>query len=77
MPMFELVQEMMFVNTCVKFCHNQLRNELCRAVTPSGQVRTNVRTGRSLFTMRGYNNNNSRLNKYYYNGDRLGRSDHP
>ena len=42
MPMLELVQEMIFVNTCVKFCHNRLRNEVCRAVTPLGYVRTNV-----------------------------------
>ena len=39
MPMFELVQEMMFVNTCVKFRDNRLRNEVCRAVTPLGHVR--------------------------------------
>ena len=44
MPIFELVQEMMFVNMCVKFCDNQLRNEVCRAVTPLGHVRMNVRT---------------------------------
>ena len=49
MPMFKLVQEMMFVNKCVKFRHNRLRNEVCRAVTPLGHVRTNVRTGRSLY----------------------------
>ena len=59
MPMFELVQEMMFVNTCVKFRHNRLINEVCRAVTPLGHVQTNVRmnvhTGRSLYTLRGYN----------------------
>ena len=36
MPVFELVQQMMFVNTCVKFRDNQLRNEVCRAVTLSG-----------------------------------------
>ena len=34
MPIFELVQEMMFVNMWVKFCDNRLRNEVCRAVTP-------------------------------------------
>ena len=34
MPIFELVQEMMFVNTCVKFRDNRLRNEVCREVTP-------------------------------------------
>ena len=34
MPIFKLVQEMMFVNTCVKFRDNRLRNEVCRAVTP-------------------------------------------
>ena len=33
MPIFKLIQEM-FVNTCVKFCDNRLRNEVCRAVTP-------------------------------------------
>ena len=33
MPIFELVQEMMFVNMCVKFRDNRLRNEVCRAVT--------------------------------------------
>ena len=32
MPIFELVQEMMFVNTCAKFRDNRLRNEVCRAV---------------------------------------------
>ena len=32
-PIFELVQEMMFVNTRVKFRDNQLRNEVCRVVT--------------------------------------------
>ena len=31
-------QEMMFLNTCVKFRHNRLRNEVCRAVTPLGHV---------------------------------------
>ena len=25
---------MMFVHMCVKFCHNRLRNEACRALTP-------------------------------------------
>ena len=50
MPMFRLIQEMMFVNTYVKFCHNWLRNEVCRAVTPLGHVRTNIHTGRSLYT---------------------------
>ena len=34
MPIFELVQETMFVNMCVKFRDNQLRNEVCRVVTP-------------------------------------------
>ena len=34
MPIFELVQEMMFVNTCVKFRDNRLKNEVCTAVTP-------------------------------------------
>ena len=34
MPIFKLVQEMMFVNTCVKFRDNWLRNEVCRAVMP-------------------------------------------
>ena len=61
-PMFELVQEMMFVNTCVKFRHNRLRNEVCRAVTPLGHVqtnvhmnmRTNVRMGRYLYTLLEY-----------------------
>ena len=38
MPIFELVQEIMFVNTCVKFRDNRLRNEVCRAVTPLGHV---------------------------------------
>ena len=42
MPMFELVQDMMFVNTCVKFRDNLLRNEVCRAVTPLGHAQTNV-----------------------------------
>ena len=41
--MLELVQEMMFVNTCVKFRHNRSRNEVCRVVTPLGHIRTNVR----------------------------------
>ena len=34
MPIFELIQEMMFANNCVKFRENRLRNEVCRAVTP-------------------------------------------
>ena len=34
MSIFELVQEMMFVNTCVEVRDNQLRNEVCRAVRP-------------------------------------------
>ena len=34
MPIFELVQEMMFVNTCVKLRDNLLRNEVCRVVAP-------------------------------------------
>ena len=34
MPIFELVQEMMFVNMCVKFRDNQLRNEVSRVVMP-------------------------------------------
>ena len=42
MLMFELIQEMMFVNMCVKFRDNRLRNEVCKAVTPLGDVRTNV-----------------------------------
>ena len=33
MPIFELVHEMMFVNICVKFRDNRLRNEVCRVVT--------------------------------------------
>ena len=45
MPISELIQEMMFVNSrvifrdnrlkimCVKFRDNQLKNEVCRAVT--------------------------------------------
>ena len=44
MPIFELIQEMMFVNMCVKFRDNRLRNEICRTVTPFEHVRTNVRT---------------------------------
>ena len=32
MLIFELVQGMMLVNTCVKFRDNRLRNEVCRAV---------------------------------------------
>ena len=51
--MFKLVQEMMFVNTCVKFRHNRLRNELCRAVMPFQYKRTYVHTGRSLYTHEG------------------------
>ena len=43
MPIFELVQEMMFVNTCVKFRDNHLRNEVCRAVTPLGHIHKNER----------------------------------
>ena len=31
---FRTRQEMMFVNTCVKFHDNRLRNEVCRAVMP-------------------------------------------
>ena len=34
MPIFKLVQEMMFVNMWVKFHDNQLRNEVIREVTP-------------------------------------------
>ena len=34
MPISKLVQEMMFVNMCVKFRDNWLRNEVCRALTP-------------------------------------------
>ena len=34
MPILKLVQEMMFVNMCVKFRDNRLRNEVRRAVTP-------------------------------------------
>ena len=34
MPIFKVVQEMMFVNMCLKFWDNRLRNEVCRAVTP-------------------------------------------
>ena len=34
MPIFQLVQEMMFVNMCAKLRHNRLRNEVCRMVTP-------------------------------------------
>ena len=30
MPIFKLVQGMMFVNECVKFRDNWLRNEVCR-----------------------------------------------
>ena len=33
MPNFEIVQEMVFVNMCVKFRDNWLRNEISRAVT--------------------------------------------
>ena len=55
MPIFKLIQEMMIVNMCVKFCDNWLRNEVCRAVTPFEYERTYVRTGRSLYTLRGYN----------------------
>ena len=46
------------MNTCVKFRDSLLRNEVCRAVTLFEHVGTNVRTGRSLYTLRGYNNNN-------------------
>ena len=56
MPILELVQEMMFVNTCVKFRDNGLRNEVCRAMTLFECEQTYVRTGRSLYTLRGYNN---------------------
>ena len=42
MPMSELVQEMMFVNTCVKFRDNQLRNEACKVVTPFQYEQTYV-----------------------------------
>ena len=34
MPIFELVQEMIFVNTCVISFDNRFRNEVCRAVMP-------------------------------------------
>ena len=33
MLIFELVQEVMFVNMCVKFRDNQSRNEVCKAAT--------------------------------------------
>ena len=56
MPIFELVQEMMFVNTCVKFRDNRLRNEDCKAVMPF----EHVRMGRSLYTLRGYNKRQNR-----------------
>ena len=59
MPIFELVQKMMFVNMCVKFLDNRLRNEVCRAVTLLGKVQMNIRMGRSLYTLRGHNNNNN------------------
>ena len=55
-PIFELVQEMMFVNMCVRFRDNWLRNEVCRPVTPFKHVRTNICAGRSLYTLQGYNN---------------------
>ena len=58
MAIFELVQEMMFVNTCVNIRDNRLRNEVCRVVMLLGLVRTNVPTGRSLYALREYNNNN-------------------
>ena len=51
MPIFELVKEMMFMNMCVKFHDNRLRNEVCKAVTPFGHVRKKI-----LYTLRGYNN---------------------
>ena len=42
--------------THVTLLHRNYYNEVCRAVTPLGHVRTNVRTGgRSLYTLRGYN----------------------
>ena len=44
MPIFELVQEMMFVNTRVKFHDNRFRNEVCRAVTPFEHIRMNTQT---------------------------------
>ena len=40
MPIFKLEQEIMFVNTCVKFRNNRLRNEVYRAVTPFEWERT-------------------------------------
>ena len=43
MLIFELVQEMMFMNACVKFCDNRLRNEVCREMMPFEYKRTNVR----------------------------------
>ena len=42
MSIFEFIQEMMFVNMCVKFRDNRLRNEVCRAVMLLGHVRMNV-----------------------------------
>ena len=51
MPIFELVQEMMFVNTYENFRDNRLRNEVFRAVMPFEHIRTNVRTGRSLYPL--------------------------
>ena len=51
--MFKLLQEMMSVNTWVKFRDNRLRNEFCKVVTPFEHVRmnmgTNIHTGRSLY----------------------------
>ena len=43
MTMFEIVQEIMFVNVWVKFRDNWLRNEVCRAVTLFEHVRMYVR----------------------------------
>ena len=34
MLIFEIIQEMIFVNTCVKYRDNWFLNEVCRAVTP-------------------------------------------
>ena len=45
MPISELVQEMMFVNTCMKLCDNRLRNEVCRSVKPFQGSRSPVLGG--------------------------------
>ena len=51
MPILEIIQGMMFVNTCVKFHDNRLRNEVCRVVmkfNPSPPVSIYIRQSQNV-----------------------------